>query len=89
MEIILTSLIIGMLVGRIANQKIHTVNDKVFTILSTILVLVMGVSLGVNRALFFEAQSLFIDSVISVVIFSLGSIFGVLLLTKLLNNSNV
>ena len=86
---VLTAIILGVLIGRITNAKVLRINDKSFTVLSTLFVFLMGISLGLSKSIFLDAQSLLVNSVIASVVLSLGSILSVMTLTKFIIKSDV
>jgi FtsH-binding integral membrane protein len=86
---VLIAILVGLLLGRVASQKVLKFNDTAFTILSTVFVFLMGISLGLSRTIFVQAQSLLISTLLAAFIFSLGSIFSVMLLTKFIIKSDV
>lgn len=83
MIIVLLALITGVILGRFANQRVLRSNDRVFGWLSTILVALMGLSLGLNRAVFNDTGTILISSIVLATTASIGSILFVGLFIKL------
>lgn len=80
MEIVVMSLGLGIIIGRLLNRKLLRLNDMAFSILSTIFVFFMGVSLGLVRSIVSGIGPLFVNAVLLALTASLGSI----LFTKVL-----
>jgi len=74
MTIVLVSLILGLILGRLVNRRVLKANDYVFMALSTVFVFIMGTSLGLSRSTFSDVGNTLVGSVVLALVASLGSI---------------
>ena len=84
MFIVIGALLTGVLLGRFVGQRVLKINDNAFMILSTVFVFLMGISLGLSRSIFNSVGDMFTNSILLVLIASLGSIVFTAIYAKLL-----
>jgi uncharacterized membrane protein YbjE (DUF340 family) len=84
MLLIIIALVGGYLIGSQLNENLIKLNDHLFTYLSTLFIFLMGISLGINKSTFIEAENLILNSVLLAVTASAGSIITITLIYKFL-----
>jgi uncharacterized transporter YbjL len=88
MLLILMNLLIGLALGKMLNEKLIKLNEKIFSLLSTLFIFCIGLSLGLDKDLFNDITNALPQILLLTFTASLGSIVSTSLLTKLIEDSN-